>query len=143
MEPIWPVPKFHFQVKWDDLIFSFSEVTGLDVQYDQIEYRTGNNPNFSTVKMPGLKKAANLTLKRGTCNDQRKFSSFLSQHSGNVSPVQSDISISLLDESGAPISVWNLSNAFLVKVQFTESEATNNEVAIETMEIAYTALSNE
>lgn len=54
--------------------------------------------------------------------------------------MQSDISISLLDESGAPIFVWNLSNAFLNKVQFTESEAVNNEVAIETMEIAYTML---
>jgi len=46
------MPKFRFQVKWDSNIMSFEEVSGLDVEAQQIEYRAGDSPVFSTVKMP-------------------------------------------------------------------------------------------
>ena len=38
---VWPLPKFHFQVKWDSNVMSFEEVSGLDVEAQQIEYRQG------------------------------------------------------------------------------------------------------
>ena len=57
-EAPWPVPKFHFTVKIGDSEMSFQEVSGLDTEADVIEYRAGNSPQFSTVKMPGLKKAS-------------------------------------------------------------------------------------
>ncbi|TXI01915.1 MAG: phage tail protein, partial [Rhizobium sp.] len=62
---VWPLPKFHFQVKWDSTVMSFEEVSGLDVEAQQIEYRQGDSPVFSTVKMPGLKKYGNVTMKKG------------------------------------------------------------------------------
>ena len=53
---VWPMPKFHFQVKWDSEVMSFQEVSGLDVEAQQIEYRHGDSKEFSTIKMPGIKK---------------------------------------------------------------------------------------
>ena len=32
----WPLPRFHFEVKWDTQVMSFQEVSGLDIQSDEI-----------------------------------------------------------------------------------------------------------
>lgn len=66
-QPIWPLAKFYFQV--DGLGGGvgnyFNEVSGLDTETQVIEYRHGNSQNFSTIKMPGLQKVGNVTLKKG------------------------------------------------------------------------------
>lgn len=59
---VWPLPKFYFQMKWDSEVILFQEVSGLDVEAQVIEYRSGDNPAFSTIKMPGIKKYANVTM---------------------------------------------------------------------------------
>jgi phage tail-like protein len=45
-----------------------------------------------------------------------------------------------LDESHAPVVVWRVKNAWPIKVQSTDLNATGNETAIETMEIAHEGL---
>ena len=62
---VWPLPKFYFQVKLGDTEVAFQEVSGLDIEAQIIEYRHGNSPEFSTIKMPGIKKVGNVTLKKG------------------------------------------------------------------------------
>ena len=52
---VWPLPKFHFEVKWDSEVMSFQEVSGLDREAEPIEYRHGDSPEFSTIKIPGIK----------------------------------------------------------------------------------------
>ena len=54
---IWPMPKFYFEVKWDSEVLSFQEVGGLDVEAQIIEYRHGDSPVVSPIKMPGLAPA--------------------------------------------------------------------------------------
>ena len=61
----WPLVKFSFQVKWDDAEYIFQEVTGLSSETQVIEYRGGNSKVYSTVKMPGIQKFGNITLKKG------------------------------------------------------------------------------
>ena len=58
---VWPLPKFHFQVKWDDSALAFQEVSGLDIETEPLEYRAGNSPIFSKVKMPGMVKSGHIT----------------------------------------------------------------------------------
>jgi len=41
---IYPLPKFHFQVEWGGSNISFSEVTGLDVETEVIEYIQSRQP---------------------------------------------------------------------------------------------------
>jgi phage tail-like protein len=62
---VWPLPKFYFQVKIGDKEIPFQEVSGLDIEAQIIEYRHGNSKEFSTIKMPGIKKTGNVTLKKG------------------------------------------------------------------------------
>lgn len=47
------------------------------------------------------------------------------------------VTISLLDEAGAPTMVWTLANAWPTKITGTDLKADGNEVAIESIEIAH------
>ena len=61
----WPVPEFHFSVDITDVgKISCKEVSGLDIEFDVIEYRSGDMPGFTKVKMPGLRKSGDVTLKK-------------------------------------------------------------------------------
>lgn len=138
-QTVWPMPKFHFQVKWDSNVMSFQEVSGLDVQSEEIKYRHGDSPAFSPIKMPGLKKHGNVTLKKGIFKGDNTFWDWLNQIKMNTIK-RVPITISLLDETGAPTMVWTLQNAWPTKIQGTDLKAEGNEVAIETIEITHEGL---
>ena len=76
---VWPLPKFYFQVKWDSAVLSFEEVSGLDVEAQPIEYRHGDSPVFAPIKMPGLKKYGNVTMKKGVFKSDNKFWDWFNQ----------------------------------------------------------------
>lgn len=136
---VWPLPKFHFQVKWDSNVMSFEEVSGLDVEAQQIEYRQGDSPVFSTVKMPGLKKYGNVTMKKGVFKSDNKFWEWFNQIKMNTIK-RVPVTISLLDEEGKPTMVWTLTNAWPSKITGTDLKSEGNEVAVETIEIVHEGL---
>ena len=61
----YPLPKFHFQVQWGGTRIGFTEISGLDVETEVIEYRDGASPEYSKMKIPGMQKFGNVTMKRG------------------------------------------------------------------------------
>ncbi|XZF12941.1 phage tail protein [Chitinophagaceae bacterium MMS25-I14] len=135
----YPLPKFHFLVEWGGSRVGFSEVTGLDMQTDAIEYREGSSPDFTKIKMPGLRKFSNITLKRGTFSGDKEFYQWMKTI--NLNKVERrDMTISLLDETHAPVISWKVHNAFPVKLQASDLKADGNEVAIETLELAHEGL---
>ena len=98
---VWPLPKFYFEVKWDAEVLSFQEVSGLDIEAQVIEYRHGDNKAFSTIKMPGIKKSGNVTMKKGVFKSDNKFWDWFNQIKMNTIK-RIPVTISLLDEAGAP-----------------------------------------
>ena len=73
-DQFWPLPKFYFSVdigEFTDL--PFQEVSGLDIDTEVIEYRHGNSPNHSAIKMPGLMKYSDITLKKGVFADENNL----------------------------------------------------------------------
>lgn len=136
----WPLVKFAFQVKWDDTELVFQEVTGLNAETQVIEYRGGNSKTFSTVKMPGLQKFGNVTLKKGIFKgDKALWDKFTAVKMNTFK--RSTITISLLDEAQGVAMTWTLLNAFPVKITVTDMKADGNEAAVETMELAHEGLS--
>ncbi len=133
---VWPMPKFYFQVKWDSQVISFQEVSGLDVEVQPIEYRHGDSPEFSTIKMPGIKKFGNVTMKKGVFKSDNKFWDWFKQIKMNTIK-RLPVTISLLDEAGAPTMVWTLANAWPTKITSTDLKAEGSETSIETIEIAH------
>ena len=139
---VWPLPKFYFQVKWGDQEMSFQEVSGLDMEAQPIEYRHGDSKEFSVIKMPGIKKTGNVTMKKGVFKSDNKFWDWFSEIKMNTIK-RLPVTISLLDEAEAPTMVWKLSNAFPTKVTATDLKSDGNEVAIESIEIAHEGLTIE
>lgn len=136
---VWPLPKFYFQVKLGDTEVSFQEVSGLDIEAQIIEYRHGNSKEFSTIKMPGIKKTGNVTLKKGVFAKDNAFWDWFNQIKMNTIE-RKTVVISLLDEAGAPTMVWSLNNAWPTKITGTDMKSDGNDVAVETIEVAHEGL---
>ena len=148
----YPLPKFKFQVQMNAPAgpafgFDFSEVSGLDFESEPIEYRHGASPKLTKIKMPGLQKHSNVTLKRGTYKgDNNAFeywqkTQFFQEGGATGSMYRAAVTIQMLDETGQAIVTWKLENAWACKVQSTDLKADGNEVAIETMELCHEGLS--
>ena len=135
----YPIPKFHFSVDWGDTRIGFTEVTGLDVQLDVIEYRAGNSPEYHKIKQPGMVKYSNITLKRGTFVGDNQYYEWLNTVQLNKIE-RRDVTITLLNENHEPVVTWKIKKAWPIKVQSTDLKADGNEVAIETLELAHEGL---
>lgn len=132
----YPLPAFHFKVEWGGTNVGFSEASGLTQELQLIEYRDGNSPDYSTIKMPGLRKYSNITLKRGIAKKDNDFFKWLNTVKLNTIE-RRDLTISLLDESHAAIVVWKAHNAFPVKIEGPGLKSSGNEVAVESIELAH------
>ena len=138
----YPLPQFHFQVEWGGQRLGFSEVSGLNIEVQVIEYREGISSDYSAIKMPGIKKYSNITLKRGIVPKDNEFFDWLNTVSLNQVE-RRDLVISLLNENHEPVMVWKAKNAFPVKIEGPELNASANEVAIESLELAHEGLTIE
>lgn len=117
---------------------SFSEVSGLEVEMDVIEYRNGSE-EITVRKLPGLKKFTNITLKRGIIGDLTFWNWILAGMNGSVQ--RAEMSITLLDDKHNPVTQWNLTRAWPCKWKGPMLNAKGNEVAIETLEICHEGMS--
>jgi phage tail-like protein len=136
---IWPLPKFAFKVEWDSTEMLFQEVSGLDISTTPIEYRVGNSKVFAPVKMPGLLKFGDVTMKKGVFKGDNDLWKWFVQVKMNVIK-RVPVTISLLDEAQAPTMVWKLVNAWPSKLTSTDLKSTGNEVAIETIVVTHEGL---
>lgn len=136
----YPLPKFHFVVEWGGTRVGFTEVTGLDRTVEPIEYRDGSSKVYTKIKMPGLVKYSNITLKRGSFAGDSDFYKWI--NTVNMNTVERrDLIISLLNENHEPVFSWKILNAWPTKIQASDLKADGNEVAIETLELAHEGFS--
>ena len=138
---VWPLPSFYFKVKLGSVgEISFKEISGLDMEAQIIEYRHGDSKIFSNIKMPGLKKTSNVSLKKGVFAKDNKLFDWFNKIKMNLIQ-REEVTISLLDEGGNPTMVWTLSNAWPTKVTGVSLKSDGNEVAIEQLDLAHEGLS--
>ena len=144
----FPLPVFRFKVEetqptepalTTDATIGFSEVSGLTQEVQVIEYRDGLTPQQSAMKMPGIQKASNITLKRGITKGHNEFYTWLNTVKLNTIS-RKDLVISLLDEEENPAMIWNVKQAWPVKVEGPALKASGNEIAMESIELAHEGL---
>ncbi len=138
----YPLPVFHFRVEWGGASMAFTEVSGLTAETQPIEYRTGDMVEFSSIKMPGLKKYSNVSLKRGISAGDNELFEWLKTVQLNTVE-RRDITITLLNEEHSPVVTWSLTKAFPIKVEGPGLKASGNEVAIESMELVHEGINSE
>lgn len=131
----YPHGKFNYKVEIDGLeAGGFSEVTGFDASIDVIEYREGDMTQ-TPLKIPGLKKYGNITLKQGLVDSMVLYEWMTAGLEDDVE--RKTLTITLLDIAGSPAASWQIINAWPVKYTAPDFNATSSEVAIESLEIAH------
>ncbi len=135
----YPLPKFHFQVQWGGARIGFTEISGLDVETEVIEYRDGALREYSKMKIPGLQKYPNVTMKRGVFKSDNDYFNWWNTVSLNTVE-RRDVIVSLLNEAHEPVMVWKIKNAWPTKIGSTDLKADGNEIAIESIELAHDGL---
>ena len=140
---VWPMPAFYFKVEIDGLgEIAFKEVSGLNLEAQMIEYRHGNSPEFSTIKMPGIKKYGDVELKKGVFVKDNKFFDWFNMIKLNTIE-RKGVVISLLNEAGEPTMVWKLKNAWPSKVSGASLKSDGNEAAVESITLVHEGLTIE
>lgn len=140
----YPLPKFHFIVDWGGTRMGFTEVTGLDFETEVIEYREGSSPQYHKIKMPGMQKFSNITMKRGVFLGDFELYEWWKKtlmFQEGKEKFRRDVAIRLLNEEHQPIITWVARNAWPCKVMYSDLKADSNEVAIETIELVHEGLS--
>lgn len=133
-----PYAAFNFRVEIDGVaLAAFSEVSGLESETEVIEYRTGTESN-AVRKLPGLTKHANIVLRRGVTQDAELWHWRMTVEDGQVD--RRNGSIVLLDDDRSEVLRWNFLEGWISKWVGPTLNATGNEVAIETIEIAHEGL---
>ncbi len=136
----YPLPRFQFQVQWGGAKISFTEVTGLVMERDKIEYRHSNSKDFNKIVMPGMMKNSNITLKRGKFEKDFDYNTWFDEVANNRATKRRDVTITLLNENHEPVAAWSASRCFPLKLTAPDLKSDANEAAIESIEIAHEGL---
>ncbi|KAF5057419.1 T4-like virus tail tube protein gp19 [anaerobic digester metagenome] len=132
----------HFTVQWGGSRINFSEVSGLSIEYDLINYRGGASGETTVSTMPGLRKENIIILKRCISRGDNEFFEWISSNHFN-SAQKRDLLISLLNELHEPVMTWKVKNAWPVKLEGPVLKADASEVAIETLQLVHEGISVE
>lgn len=133
-----PFSVFRFEITLDDLAKGgFSECSGLTLETEMKDYMEGGL-NTHVRKFPGRTKQSNLTLKRGIV-DRTLWDWFYELSQGRV--VYRNGTIVVKDPSGRDdVMEWRFSRAFPLKWVGPDLNATQNNVAVETIELCHHGL---
>ncbi|MBI1205831.1 MAG: phage tail protein [Azospirillum sp.] len=129
-----PFRGYNFQVEIDGLSqISFRECSGLTFDAEPVEYREGSDKHLHVRKYHGLRKFANIQLKRGISTDVKLYDLFYEVLNGTAK--RRNGAIILTDELQAPQLRWTFFNAYVSKFEGPTLNATSNDIAVEMIEL--------
>jgi phage tail-like protein len=136
----YPLPAYNFRVTVDAESASFTEVSGLAIEYETVTYRHGFSrwQGERVTRVPKMGHST-VTLKKGTTASNTFLVDWLTADP----PAARAMAISLCDEAGAPVVVWHIKEAIPVKLGAPSFEVSGNQVAIETLELLVSSISVE
>jgi phage tail-like protein len=134
-----PLRGFKFKVQIEGIARAgFREVSGLDAGTDAVDYREGDEVVIR--KLAGLQKYSNITLKRGITDDQDIWKWRTMVIDGKIKEARKNGQIIAFDDEGKEAAEWTFTNGWPTKWTGPTFNATANEVAIDTLEIAHEGL---
>lgn len=137
-----PYRGYNFVLEIDNLPKgAFSEVGGLTAEGDSVDYREGTDLQSNVRKLMGMRKYANLTLKRGYTQDKALWQWYTNIMNGV--PDRRNVTIVLLNERREAVLRWHAENAWINKIEGPSLKASSNDVAMESMELIHEGLTLE
>jgi len=143
-----PYTDFNFLVDLGDGITDgpeagFQETSGIGMEVAVIEYRNGNAKENSVMKLTGLNKTTDVTLKRGIFGSLKLYE-WLNQIRNGDQNAYRDVRISLQNEERTDIvQTWKLQRARIIKHVSGPLHARGNQVAMEELVLAFERLEME
>jgi phage tail-like protein len=136
-----PYLNHRFRVEIDGVAqANFCEVTIPDSTSEVIEYREGTDAVSNTRKQAGSVTYGNLVLKWGLTASMELYNWRKMVEQGKINTLRRNLSVILLDEEDNDSARWDFINAWPSKYKAPDLNAKGNDVAIETLEIAFESM---
>lgn len=121
----------------------FQEVSGIGMEVTVAEYRNGNHKENSVMKVTGLNKSTDVTLKRGVIGSLNLYQWLNDIRNGNQNALR-NVTIQLQDEAHEKVvQTWKLMRARIIKHTSGPMNAKGTDVAMEELVLAYERLEME
>ncbi|HEV3037487.1 MAG TPA: phage tail protein [Candidatus Angelobacter sp.] len=121
----------------------FQEVSGIGMEVTVSEYRAGNHKENSVMKITGMNKATDVTMKRGVIGSLNLYQWLNDIRNGNQNSLRT-VTIQLQNEDHtAVVATWRLLRARIIKNVNGPFNAKGTDVAIEELTLAYERLEME
>jgi phage tail-like protein len=143
-----PYPPFNFLVdlgtgNTDGPQAGFAEVSGIGMEVTVAEYRNGNARDNSVMKITGLNKATDVTLKRGIIGSLDLYQWLNDIRNGDQNALRT-VTIQLQNEDHSQVvQSWKLLRARIIKHTSGPLNAKGTDVAMEELVLAYERLEME
>jgi phage tail-like protein len=142
-----PFPQFNFLVDLgsgtEGPMAGFQECSNIGMEVTVAEYRGGNHKENSVMKITGLNKATDVTLKRGVIGSLDLYNWLDQIRNGDQAALRT-VTVHLQDEAHVQIvQTWKLMRARIIKRISGPMNAKGTDIAMEELTIAYERLQME
>jgi len=140
-----PYVQFNFLVdlgtgSTDGIEAGFQEVTGIGMEVTVSEYRVGNHKENSVMKITGMNKSTDVTMKRGVIGSLNLYT-WLDQIRNGDQKAFRTVTIHLQNEDHTQtVATWKLLRARIIKHTSGPFNAKGTDVAMEELVLAYERL---
>ena len=143
-----PYVQFNFLVDLGDGVTDgpqagFQEVSGIGMEVTVSEYRNGNHKENSVLKITGMNKSTDVTMKRGVIGSLNLYQ-WLNQIRNGDQNAMRTVTVQLQNEDHtAVVQTWKLLRARIIKHTSGPLNAKGTDVAMEELVVAYERLEME
>ena len=121
----------------------FQEISGIGMEVTVSEYRNGNSRENSVMKVTGMNKATDVTMKRGVIGSLNLYDWLHQIRNGDQNALRT-VTIQLQNEDHSKVvQTWKLLRARIMKHTSGPFNAKGTDVAMEELTLSYERLEME
>ena len=121
----------------------FQEISGIGMEVTVSEYRNGNSRENSVMKITGMNKATDVTMKRGVIGSLNLYDWLHQIRNGDQNALRT-VTIQLqIEDHSKVVQTWKLLRARIIKHTSGPLNAKGTDVAMEELVVAYERLEME
>jgi len=121
----------------------FQEISGIGMEVTVSEYRPGNHKENSVMKITGMNKSTDITMKRGVIGSLDLYDWLNQIRNGDQGALRT-VTIQLMSEDHTTVvQTWKLNRARIIKHTSGPLNAKGTDVALEELVVAYERLEME
>lgn len=118
----------------------FQECSGIGMEVTVSEYRNGNSKENSVMKITGINKSTDVTLKRGVIGSLSLYNWLNDIRNGNQNSMRNVVIQLQSEDHTAVVQEWKLLRARIIKHTSGPLSAKGTDVAMEELVLAYERL---